>query len=352
MAKFRHKLRTVLLMALVIGLAWFSVAKADLNEGLVAYYPFDGNANDKSGNGNDGTVHGATLIEDRFDNADSAYNFSGNGNSIIVPNSPTLNPVTSTLSVWVKISYDAPGGMDIVSKDGESSERQYLISRANFFTMSKTEDFIMNDGNFRAHVGDSDGKFSFSDGQTLPVLDQWYHVAQTSDGNSLKLYVNGQYESPSNIGSVDGGTTNSSQPLRIGGGAPSGTSPYWFIGVIDDIRIYNRALSEAEIKQLYQIDEPNPPTDCDQSVINQAIEKGKQICIDNPASCGIIVSDGSVAPNTSNDCMANYSPNGQLHVPCVSVPDLFGGITIYDIKMQQHIGVFTFDLDMGSVKPR
>jgi hypothetical protein len=48
-----------------------------LNDGLVAYYPFNGNANDKSGNGNHGTVHGATLTEDRFGNADSAYNFDG-----------------------------------------------------------------------------------------------------------------------------------------------------------------------------------------------------------------------------------------------------------------------------------
>jgi len=330
MAKFRCRLCAVLLMTLVMGLAWFPIAKADLDDGLVAYYPFDGNANDKSGNGNDGTINGATLTADRFGNADSAYSFNGNGNYIIVPNSPTLNPATSTLSVWVKISYDAPAGMDIVSKDGESLERQYLISR--------------NQG-FRTHVGDRFGKFSFYDGQTLPVLEQWYHVAQTYDGNSLKLYVNGQYESPLNISSVDGGTTNSLQPLRIGGGAPSGTSPFWFAGFIDDIRIYNRALSEDEVKQLYQNDKPNPPTDCDQSVINQAIEEGKQICIDNPASCGIIVSDG-------NDCMANYSPNGQLHVPCVSVPDAFGGITVYDIKLQQQPGVFTFDLDMGSVKPR
>lgn len=50
--------------------------------------------------------------------------------------------------------------------------------------------------------------------------------------------------------------------------------------------------------------------------------------------------------------MANYSLAGQLHVPCVSVPDAFGGITVYDIIMNQQAGSFTFDLDMGSVKPR
>ena len=301
MAKFRCRLRTILLMALVMGLAWFPVAKADLDDGLVAYYPFDGNANDKSGNGNDGTINGATLTADRFGNADSAYSFNGNGNSIIVPNSPTLNPATSTLSVWVKISYDAPAGMDIVGKDGESLERQYLISRNQ---------------SFRTHVGDRFGKFSFYDCQTRIVLKQWYHVAQTSDGNSLKLYVNGQYESPLYISSVNDGTINSSQPLRIGGGAPSGTPPFWFAGVIDDIRIYNRALSEAEIKQLYQLSSVPTPTSI--KTYEDGLNEGIAKCQNDPASCGIIVSDGNVAPDTSNDCMANYlNSRCALCVRCV-----------------------------------
>jgi len=75
MAKLRCGLRTVLLMAM--GLSWFPVAWADLNDGLIAHYPFNGNANDASGNGNHGTVNGATLTEDRFGNADSAYKFDG-----------------------------------------------------------------------------------------------------------------------------------------------------------------------------------------------------------------------------------------------------------------------------------
>jgi len=74
---------------------------------------------------------------------------------------------------------------------------------------------------------------------------------------------------------------------------------------------------------------------------------GKQACISNPTSCGITSSDTPV----SGDCTADYL-NGQLHVPCVAVSDPFGGKTIYDIKMQQQTGSFTFDLDMGSIKPR
>jgi hypothetical protein len=50
--------------------------------------------------------------------------------------------------------------------------------------------------------------------------------------------------------------------------------------------------------------------------------------------------------------MADYSLAGQLHVPCVSVPNIFGDITVYDIELNQQTGSFTFDVDMGSVKPR
>ncbi|RKZ39075.1 MAG: hypothetical protein DRQ41_11075, partial [Gammaproteobacteria bacterium] len=77
---------------------------------------------------------------------------------------------------------------------------------------------------------------------------------------------------------------------------------------------------------------------------------GKQACINNPASCGITISDSAIP--VSGNCMANYSVVGQLHVPCVSVSDAFGGITVYNIMMNQQTGSFTFDLDMGSIKPR
>jgi hypothetical protein len=83
---------------------------------------------------------------------------------------------------------------------------------------------------------------------------------------------------------------------------------------------------------------------------DEAFNAGKQTCINNPASCGITVSYSSTP--VSDDCMADYSLAGQLHVPCVSVPDVFGGTTVYDIELNQQRDSFTFDLDMGSIKPR
>ena len=73
----------------------------------------------------------------------------------------------------------------------------------------------------------------------------------------------------------------------------------------------------------------------------------------DPKSCRIGIPDVNVSENTlKDDCMASYSANGKLHIPCVSVLDVFGGITIYDIKMNQQTKAFIFDLDMDSVKPR
>ena len=90
-------------------------------------------------------------------------------------------------------------------------------------------------------------------------------------------------------------------------------------------------------------------------LLAEELKKGKQAgikqCVDNPSSCGINITPTNTTNVTVNDCTADYA-NGQLHVPCVAVSDPFGGKTIYDIKMNQQTGSFTFDLDIGSVKPK
>ena len=81
-----------------------SFAHADLNYGLLAYYPFNGNANDESGNGNNGIVNGATLTTDMHGNANSAYNFDGNTtNHIVVLNPNNLEPNQEiTMAFFIK----------------------------------------------------------------------------------------------------------------------------------------------------------------------------------------------------------------------------------------------------------
>ncbi len=87
---------------------------------LVAYYPFNGNANDESGFNNHGTVNGAALVADRFGNQNSAYQFDGNNDYINVPNSESLNFENSiTVNFWIKV--------------GEFFEREaYPLSHGNW----------------------------------------------------------------------------------------------------------------------------------------------------------------------------------------------------------------------------
>ena len=112
--------RRVVLVAFLVGLmATGRVALADLNNGLVAYYPFDGNANDESGNGNDGTVNGATLTEDRFGNAESAYNFDGNNANIQSLISINLAQGMS-YSAWVLVQSRENSHANLISINGRS----------------------------------------------------------------------------------------------------------------------------------------------------------------------------------------------------------------------------------------
>jgi hypothetical protein len=230
----------VILSVISLILSASCIASAYSLDGLIAAYLFNGNADDESGHDLNGTIHGASLTTDRFGNADSAYIFDGFEDFISVDDDPMLNFTISTISAWVNISDDASSvHMDIVSKDGETYDRQYLMTRSSL-------------GKFRAHFADDNGGFYYYDGITSPVSGEWYHVVQTFDGNSLKLYVNGQYESIFNEYTVGGGSTDSGQPLRIGGGAPVGNAPLWFDGKIDDVFIYNRILTDNEIQDIYQ----------------------------------------------------------------------------------------------------
>jgi hypothetical protein len=90
---------------------------AGLSDGLVAYYPFNGNANDASGNGNNGIVVGATLTADRFGNPNSAYSFNGTSDYIRVPNSSSLQLTNDfTLTAWINCQGSTGAAQDILTK--------------------------------------------------------------------------------------------------------------------------------------------------------------------------------------------------------------------------------------------
>ena len=195
--------------------------------GLVGYWSFDGNANDSSGNRNHGIVHGVVPTEDRFGKANKAYRFN-RGSYIEVPNSPTLQKITKavTISAWVKPRGWDNRSMSIMQK-GNQTERQFQLQHAYG----------------KCHCGI--GAFHESRGYELGV---WVHSVLTYEyGKEVRIYKNGELIG---VSKADVELKANSLPLLIGCD-PWGAMEY-LIGDMDDVRVYNRALSEQEIKELYK----------------------------------------------------------------------------------------------------
>jgi hypothetical protein len=251
MVKLRGWLRTVFLMAIMImGLSWvpFGVVWAGLNDGLVAYYPFDGNANDESGNGNHGIVHGAMLATDRFGKESSAYKFDGVDDIIrINDDSNMLAPKTLTISVWLM-------------KTGSSSDsvERMILYKGNYDPLPNMAYSIEIEPQMMGRIRLRSDTANYPNYQKIytPIieLNKWYHVVGIFDDTrkTEKFYMNGAL-----IGQhIYSGTISQKQePLCIGGYCYNGEYP--FNGLVDDIRIYNRAISESEIQQLYQPCQPS-----------------------------------------------------------------------------------------------
>jgi len=201
--------------------------------GLVAYYPFSGNANDQSNNSNDGTVYGATLSTDRFGDSNSAYAFNGSSNYIEVANSSSLQSPSNalTLSSWVQINSTTNLNW-ILDKRINTPSAPY--SSYGLFTVA---------ANTSITSGVSAGSMKSAGSQSIQ-LNTWMHIAMTYDGSKIIFYVNGVAKDSAN---VSGNIQYSSMPLFIG---KSPTNSAWMNGKIDDIRIYNVALNPSEIHSL------------------------------------------------------------------------------------------------------
>jgi N-acetylneuraminic acid mutarotase len=197
------------------------------DSGLVAYYPFNGNANDESGNGYHGVVHGdAVLTADRFGNADRAYLFGATDAYIVVPNSRNLKFNNFSLLAWIRILTDtANDEMLIVGQHVCGYGNGYFLGlyyghKIRFYPYFETSE-------------------SYED-------NKWHLLAAVADGTQMHLYVDGFLVHSVN-GSVGGGDQYDAD-LTIGRFFNLGTS---FQGAIDDVRLFNRALSPVEIQSLY-----------------------------------------------------------------------------------------------------
>ncbi|RLD87071.1 MAG: hypothetical protein DRJ09_10895 [Bacteroidetes bacterium] len=230
-------------------------------DGLVAQWLFNGDATDFTGNGNDGTVKagdaafgGGTpeLTTDRFGNENSAYHFD-KGGFIDIPYTSAINPQQISISIWVNADVISENNrfMGLQSWNGYKFQLQ-SVNKA-FFTVATDS--------------------SIYDKDTDPPLDTltWYNLAVTYKSGEMTFYINGEQTQQytdvvGNLVSVDAG-----QDLAIGCGAsvyaatadnydvdhiiPAAWGGF-FIGKLDDIRLYNRVLTPSEVSSIYNLEKP------------------------------------------------------------------------------------------------
>ncbi|MEM2987857.1 MAG: LamG domain-containing protein, partial [Candidatus Bathyarchaeia archaeon] len=232
---------SLIAIVLTFGIIDVQPVAAVSNTGLVGYWSFNEGkgttATDFSGNGNKGSlVNGPTWVKGRYG---KALKFDGVDDYVQVPDSASLSP-TSALSVFAWVKPEAVNDYKaIVAK---------RLSAANDWSYGMR---ITNTGNgeVEARIHDGTTATSVISSSTLST-GVWYHIGLVYNGSTLKVYINA-IERGSGVATVS--IQDSDQPLRIGNWTTlTPQDIQHFQGLIDDVRIYNRALSASEIQALYK----------------------------------------------------------------------------------------------------
>lgn len=217
--------------------------------GLVLYLPLNGNANDSSSYANNGVNYGSTPIADRFGKSKKSMYFNG-ASRIEIPSSASLNLTNNkTLSCWVYIpstvtlnSYPA-----LIWKDEPLYSTTYTIQLNEYYGYSSDYhykfDFFFSSG--YAHYQ------SLSKELYTSYKDKWFHIAATYDTISCysKIYINGHINDSLYIGKKQSNYSN--LPLYIGSGRQFTDNRMCFNGNIDEVRLYNRAVTKTEVYNMY-----------------------------------------------------------------------------------------------------
>jgi len=213
---------------------------------LVAYYPFNGNANDSTATGNNGILHGGTWVADRFGNPGAALSLNGQSDYVEIPDNAVLRPTAVSVTMWVNIT-----AFTSLKTGGNPTSQYILLKRNSRSTSFNAYDLEFDDVNglFNTVVAPAAGPQVLV--YSLPGSVQaghWYFLAMTADNTQLRLYVNGFLvaEKPTGF-PLDYSTTVSA--LTLG----STLDPWngYYNGAIDDVRIYNGVLTSDEILGSY-----------------------------------------------------------------------------------------------------
>lgn len=311
-------------------------AQGWLTNGLVAYYPLDGNVNDASGFGINGVMYNVSPTNNRFGQPSSAIMFQGTNGSYVDMGAPTSLQFTGdfTVTAWVVfsggtlnpriVSYGADCGYELLT--GEASSIR--------------------------HWGVNLACVKFSAVPTSPP-DEWHFVAVCRSGNDAKIFVNGEFVATNAVAATPAFPGN----LNLGRKSIQDefeTRNFWG-GAMDEMRFYNRALSSNELAQLYALDflcSPHKATATAQIVngfIVGAIITDAGCGYTNPplvmiqgggsgATATAVISNGVVVGLNITDAGSGYSTNPPPRIVIASPPfEPTVSIRISKVKVTQNI---------------
>ena len=240
-----------------------AIAQVPSQMGLVGDYPFSNNAKDISLSKNDGQVYGATLTKDRFGKENSAYYFDGL--SYITFSAKNIDNNYYSISAWVNVQA-APSTV---------AKASVILGIGNVGADQNV--FIENELGFgiTSYVENRPVPLAVVVGP-MPSLNTWYHLTVTRGDTYIKFYINGELRGTT----VSQNSTASFTPNPLGTiGARHGKLFQTFNGTIDDIKIYSRALAEAEVVTLHKAEVITANDDFESSspitVLQNNLEKNK-----------------------------------------------------------------------------
>jgi hypothetical protein len=284
--------------------------------GLIGYYPFNGNTNDISLNANNGVPNNVIYDTDRFGNANSCFNVNGNINrwiDVTISNLALVNQQSKTFSFWIKLPLSYTG----------ISYYNHIITNKSTLT-SSTLPYMQVYGNYSTYIsGGFTNKFGFA-GQT-PVSNQlfndniWHNIIVVCDNNyNMNLYVDGLFIGTQQFSNTSDFTTLNG--FRIGNNVGN-LSQCAFAGQIDDIGIWNRALTQDEITSLYYSENT-----CQTLVINTGVLSFNPPTFNNTVT---------IYPNPANE---------QITIDCGNLANVSG----WTIKIVNTLGQEVFSGAMNT----
>jgi hypothetical protein len=221
---------TLLFSAIIIS---FSAIGQTDTTGLIAHYPFNGNANDISGNNKHGTVLGATLTTDRLNHPNAAYQFAFDGSKYI--KIPAVQSGVVSISLWAYV----------VGNSFWNAGVQKIIYARNSCSGGGHGTFeIRLNGGYPEFQSLTGGCQLYYATDLITIPGTWHHFVLTIDGDSAKAYIDGNFRL---YYYINGFLSYTNEDVFIGGEG----STIGFAGKIDDIKIFNRKLSGAEVQQLF-----------------------------------------------------------------------------------------------------